>query len=302
MSFRLNGSTQLSLADTFGSMTARAKRFMEKSWAKVFADEIFPYIDEKPFSVLYSEKDSRPNTPVNVIIGGLILKELLGLSDDELLENLILDSRYQYALHTTSFREQPMSDRTLQRFRRRCCEYEAKTDTDLIHECVTSLSSRIAKMMGISDSVKRMDSMMIEANIRRLSRTELLYQCVSGLVRCMNKAGQEVPGEMQHYLEPSDYNRTFYHNKGEGVDSALGSILKDGEALLAREDLKEIEEYKLLERCFSEQTVTENGAARLRTPEDGGMDSTIMQNPSDPDATYLALILISERTRQDAIT
>lgn len=120
MSFRPNGSIQISFTDTFMNMTARAKRFMEKSWAKVFADEIFPHIDEKPFSVLHSQTASRPNTPVNVIVGGLILKELPGLSDDELLENRILDSRYQYALHTASCAEQPMSDKTLQRFRHRC--------------------------------------------------------------------------------------------------------------------------------------------------------------------------------------
>ena len=31
--------------------------------------------------------------------------------DDEMVENLMLDFRIQYALHTTSFEEQPLSDR-----------------------------------------------------------------------------------------------------------------------------------------------------------------------------------------------
>ena len=60
--------------------------------------------------MLYSNKASRPNTPVNVVVGALILKELLGLTDDEVVEGLMLDIRYQYALHTTSFEEQPLSD------------------------------------------------------------------------------------------------------------------------------------------------------------------------------------------------
>lgn len=286
MSFRPNGSTQLSLTDTFTNLTPRAQRFMEKSWAKVFADEIFPYIDEEPFRVLYSEKASRPNTPVNVIVGALILKEMHGLSDDELLENVYLDPRFQCALHTTSYTEQPLSDKTLQRFRRRCCEYEAETGEDLIHACITKFSSQIAKLMGISDKVKRMDSMMIEANIRYLSRTELLYRCVSNLVRSMKKCGHAVPDAMQHYLEAADYNRTFCHAKAEDTEKALDIILKDAQQLLAREDLQDIKEYQLLNRCFSEQVIVENGAARLRTAEDGGMDSSILQNPSDPDATY----------------
>ena len=52
---------------------------LEKSWAKTFADKVFPAIDENIFSVLYSKKASRPNTPVNVIVGALILKEALNV-------------------------------------------------------------------------------------------------------------------------------------------------------------------------------------------------------------------------------
>lgn len=77
---------------------------------KNFADKVFPAIDENIFSVLYSKKASRPNTPVNVIVGALILKEALNVTDDEIVEAMAFDIRYQYALHTTSFEEQPISD------------------------------------------------------------------------------------------------------------------------------------------------------------------------------------------------
>ncbi len=36
----------------------------------------------------------------------------------------MLDLHFQYALHTTSFVEQPISDKTLSRFRKRCYDYE----------------------------------------------------------------------------------------------------------------------------------------------------------------------------------
>lgn len=49
---------------------------------KVFANEIFPAINEKRFYVLYSDVTPKPNTPVNVIVGALIIKELFGYSDD----------------------------------------------------------------------------------------------------------------------------------------------------------------------------------------------------------------------------
>ena len=49
----------------------------------------------------------------------------------------------------------------------------------------------------------------------------------------------------------------------------------------------DVPEYQLLVRAFSEQVfVEEDGSLRLKTAEDGEMNSTILQNPSDPDATY----------------
>ncbi|MDQ9774878.1 hypothetical protein RF263_08810, partial [Acinetobacter baumannii] len=52
------------------------------------------------------------------------------------------------------------------------------------------------------------------------------------------------------------------------------------------DDYDDITEYQLLVRCLSEQTIVEEGFRRLRTKEDGGFHSGILQNPSDPDATY----------------
>ena len=129
MSFKVNSSQQISFNDSVFSLTAREKKALDNSWAKIFADEIFPNIDEERFSVLYSSKASRPNAPVNVIIGALIIKELFDYSDDEIVENLMLDLHLQYALHTTSFEEQPISDKTLSRFRSRCYNYETTHGT-----------------------------------------------------------------------------------------------------------------------------------------------------------------------------
>ena len=78
MSFRKNDAQQITFSDSLYGLTEREKKALDKSWAKIFADEVFPTIDEDRFSVLYSEKNSRPNTPVNVIIGALVLKELFG--------------------------------------------------------------------------------------------------------------------------------------------------------------------------------------------------------------------------------
>ena len=56
MSFKENPYQQLSFTDSLSGLTERVRKTLEKSWAKVFADELFPAINEKRFSVLYSDK------------------------------------------------------------------------------------------------------------------------------------------------------------------------------------------------------------------------------------------------------
>ena len=92
---------------------------------------------------------------------------------------------------------------------------------------MTGLGYKIAKMMEINPHIKRTDYMMIAANIRKLSRAELLYTCVAKLEAYLYKNGKEVlPETFHHYCDPSDYNKTFYIN-GSEMDTQLKSILED---------------------------------------------------------------------------
>lgn len=290
MSFVKNDSQQLTLNDTLWGLTAREKKMLDKSWATQFADRIFPLIDEEPFAVLYSDKASRPNTPVNVIIGALILKELRNQTDDEIFESLLFDARYQRALHTESFDEQPMSDTTLKRFRNRCLTYEVEHGVDLIHSCITELSAEMAKLMKISGQLQRMDSLMVASNIKRLSRMELLYTCVSDLVTYLHKTeGDDKLSGLEHYYDPNDMNAVIYHKKFESDDDRIQTILNDADKLLlsCEGGYDEVSQYQLLVRVIKEQTIRqEDGTLRLKTKEDGGMDSSILQNPADPEATF----------------
>ena len=44
------------------------------SWEQTFRPEVFECMEEELFAGMYSEKDSRPNAPANVLIGFEILK------------------------------------------------------------------------------------------------------------------------------------------------------------------------------------------------------------------------------------
>ena len=273
MAFVANTTQQLILMDSTFNLTEREKRFLEKSWAKIFAEKVFPAIDENIFSPLYSDKASRPNTPVNVIVGALILKEALGDTDDELVEALMFDIRYQYALHTTSFEEQPLSDRTLSRFRARVLAYETEHDVDLIHKCVVKMAKEIAEFMNLSPNMQRMDSMMIAANIKNLSLLELFYTCVANLAKIMKQRDISLPEEKHHYIEKDDYNRCIYHKRELDATERTVVVMHDAEKLIEICDktgeLDDTSEYQLLIRLLKERTIIDDdGSRRLRQKEE----------------------------------
>jgi len=188
MAFVENTYQQISIEDSFLNLSERTKKFILNSWAKPFADLIFPEINEKRFAVLYSDNDaSRPNNPVNAMIGALILKEMFNLTDEELLESIICDPRFQYALHTTSFIEQPFSDRSFSRFRERLYLYTLETGIDLLHEEMESMAKVFVKYMDINPTVKRMDSLMVSSSCKKMSRLEILYTTVANMVKKVDK-------------------------------------------------------------------------------------------------------------------
>lgn len=130
---------------------------------------------------------------------------------------------------------------------------------------------------------------MIESNIRKLSRMELIYTCISKLTMYVNKINDSaLPDDLKHYIAPDDFNRVIYHQRSTDADECMKQFLVDAGKLLAlcESDYNTSTEYDLFVRCLSGQTIVENGRRRLRTKEDSGMESTMMQNRSDPEVTF----------------
>src|SRR5699024_12660839 len=61
---------------------------LKQSWADDFYRLILTQINEERFSVLYSDKASRPNKPVNILVSLLILKQRNLLSVEEIIGSL----------------------------------------------------------------------------------------------------------------------------------------------------------------------------------------------------------------------
>jgi len=283
MSFHLNNAQQMALDDSLLSLTERERKYLNNSWAETFSKKIFPFIDEDRFSVLYSDNPaSRPNNPVNIYFGLLILREVFNQSDEEALNSLMFDIRYQHALHTTSFQEQPVSKNSLTNFRAAVYKYIQEYGIDLIQEEIEAQAKSFSKLLKIDGETVRMDSLMISSSCKKLSRLEIIYSTVARFIKVIDK--NILPERFKPYLEESHYNNTIYRSRDKDLNTKIKRVLKDGLKLysLYRKD-KEIsstEEFKLLSRMLKEQT----RKGRIKPSLEIAPDS--LQNPTDPDATY----------------
>ena len=293
MSFQLNNEPQMAIHDSLYNLTEREMKYLKGSWAEIFSKKIFPFIDEGRFSVLYSDNPAtRPNNPANVYFGLLILRDIFNQSDEEALNSLMFDLRYQYALHTTSFKEQPVSKNSLTNFRSAVYKYNQEHGVDLIQEEIESHAQQFSKLLKIEGKTIRMDSLMVSSSCRKLSRLEIIYSAcacshadrstVARLIKVIDK--NILPESFKPYLEESHYNDTIYRSRDKDLNSKIKRVLKDGLKLyfLSRKDkeISKTEEFKLLSRMLKEQT----RKGKIKTSLEIAPDS--LQNPTDPDATY----------------
>jgi hypothetical protein len=275
--------------DSLSNLTEREIKRLSGSWAKEFGDIIFPMIDESGFAVIYSDNPaSRPNNPVNVYFGLLLLKEVFSQSDEEVIDSLLFDIRYQYALHTTSFEEQPVSKNSLSNFRRAIYEYNEVSGRDLIKEEIESQAEMISKFLKIDEKMKRMDSMMISSSCKRLTRLEIVYNCVQRLVREADKYDDaKLTDKFRAYLNRKHKNDVIYRSRSVELSGKLIKIMNDAEELeklFAGTEIAETQSYKLLTRMIAEQTKEHEGKRELLQAKEISPDS--LQNPTDPDACY----------------
>lgn len=191
-----------------------------------------------------------------------------------------------------------LSDKTLSRFRKRYYDHEILYNKGLYHDCAKDLRSSIEKLMEVSGRVRRMDSMMTASKICKFSQMELLYTCISKLVKNVKKTNSSaLPDRLKHYTDPDSFNRAIYHQYSTDVGERMKQTLTDANQLLilCRSEYNDSTEYELSVRCLSEQTIVDNKNWKLRTKEDCDMQSTMLPTPSNPETTFRSKALKEHR-------
>ncbi len=131
-------------------LSPKQRQRLEASWAGIFYKEVFCQLDEATFAVLYSEKDSRPNVPVNILLGLEILKMQFGWTDEDLYDEYNYNLQVRYALGVYDLSAHEFNLRTLYNFRQRVHEYACATGVNLYQVVFENLTDEMLTRHSVS--------------------------------------------------------------------------------------------------------------------------------------------------------
>lgn len=271
----------------FGMETMLSKKMwqrLEGSWAAVFRREVFERIDEQIFAPLYSKTPSRPNAPVNVLVGFEILKAGLGVGDEEMYDLLCFDLRVRYALGIDDIATPPPFElRTVRNFRRRVREYEQRHGENLWAQVFAQITDEQLQTFGLQVGKQRFDSTQVLSCIADRERLELLIAVLQRVWRAVPERERERWAEQVAPYVGKRPHEIVYRIP---PDEKAGHMQAIGELLVSlREVVPEGSEARtLLERVLAEQYAWEGEEVRVRPAAEVPADS--VQSPDDMEATY----------------
>jgi hypothetical protein len=286
--YRKNRRTQQPLLlSNINDLPERSKKRLTQSWAEVFRQEVFLRINEDLFAVLYDGFPSRPNIPVNILMGLEILKGWRNWSDEELYDHFLFDLQVRYALGCDAFGEDDFDLRTLYYFRHRLSEYALVKGDHLVKKVFEGITDQQLGKLEIKTGMQRMDSTMITSQIADLSRLELLIQVVQRLYRTLKEADRVLYAVIfQPYIKESAGQYT-YRLKGKEVVwqhiEQVGQVLQD---LLGKliQDYAEDPVYQVAQRFFDENFKLVEAVVRGKTNEE--ISAGCLQSLDDLEASY----------------
>jgi hypothetical protein len=261
---------------------------LKESLEYAFYEEIFCRIPESVFAELYDDSPAtRPNAPVNRLVGALILQHMRDWTFEELIDRITFDVKVRAALGLWTLEEVAFCRATLFNFQKRVREHMGTTGRDIFACVFDLLTAEQIERFGLKGEIQRCDSTQVGSNIRAFTRIELLVEVVLRMWRVMGEAGQARHAEQfELYVKAKTSGHFLYRLRR----SELGAALEKLGAFYAwmvealKAEYGDTEIYRIVCRLFAEQFTCVEEKVAVRAGKEIRSDS--LQSPDDLDATY----------------
>jgi len=277
---------QIPLTSHVDELPEKLRKRLDRSWAGVFYQEFFCRLNEAPFGILYADFPSRPNVPVNVLVGLEYLKAGNGWTDEEMYDAFCYDVQVRYALGYRQLGEGEFELRTQYNFRERLSRHMQETGINLLDEAFEQVTDAQIGAFHLKTGKQRMDSMQVASNIRRMGRMQLLVEVLQRVHRMLNTGDQGRYAEAFAPYLKGHAGQYVYRMKSEETGTHLQRIGELMQRLLVELKVGYATEpvYQVLERVFGEHFQFEQTGVVTKPNE--ALSAASLQSPDDLEATY----------------
>ncbi|MFZ3151066.1 MAG: transposase [Anaerolineaceae bacterium] len=277
---------QLPLTSNVDELPPKLRKRLDTSWSGAFYREFFCRLDETPFAILYADCPSRPNIPVNVLVGLEYLKAGNGWTDEEMFDEFGYNSQVRYALGFRQLGEGDFEPRTLYYFRERLSRYMQETGINLLDQAFEQVTDKQITAYHLKTGKQRMDSTQIASNIREVSRLQLLVEVLQRVYRMLTEEDQGYYAEVFAPYIQGHAGQYVYHIKGQDTGEHLQKIGELMQHLLVELGSNYAQEpvYQMFMRVFGEHFRVEEKALKIKEGKE--LSASSLQSPDDLEATY----------------
>lgn len=283
--YKIVNPQQTRLFDPFDNvLTEKTRQRLLDDWPGVFRHVILELMPVDVISGHFDPVMGRPTKELYSMAGLILLMEFMDWTKDQALDAYRFGLNVHYALNLEPV-AQDISKRSLERYIR------LFEDDGLAKATMEKITTTLVEELGIKIDQQRLDSTHIFSDMASFGRTRLMGVAIKRFLT------QVIRDNKQDYYSLDDSFRQRYV---PGVNQLFADTKKDSESrrLLRQQvaedmytlirrfaDLDEYtrkDTYKALERIFYEQCDVSEDKVSIKQKTGGH----VMQNPSDPDATY----------------
>jgi hypothetical protein len=278
-------SRQKTIFDLEFDLPEKMLKRIKQTWAEVFLQIIMPILmkAEEDFADLYCRNNGAPNTPVALLLGVLILKDIFDLTDEETLEHLEYNILWQYALDIR-FEQAHICRKTLHNFRMKLLQ------SGRHRKIFNRLTKKIIDLFGLNVGRQRLDSTHVVGNMKIVGRLGLFVQTIEQFLFKLKRMAardpkfarvlKELPEHFhERYLEREGY---FGDARGSQAPRRLQTCARDIWQLLEiftnHPKISNLKQFKTLKRLFKEQ-------CEIITPEGGRVEVQAILPEADEQAS-----------------
>jgi hypothetical protein len=262
----------------FSPMTIK---FLSTDWPGVFRAQMLHLMPVEALGKHFDAKLGCPTKELYGMAGAIFLKEFFNLTIPQTVERYLTDAAWQYALNVNPM-EASLSHATVERYLKLFAE------NDLASEVLQRVTSALVQALELDVSRQRLDSTHLFSDMATFGRTKLMGVAIKRFLVQLKRHHPGLYGALDNdFLVRYAPSQAKLFGDFTGSRTALRQRTAEDLLMLVNrfaEDkrISAQSSYQAMTRILHEQCEVREEAVELKKKTGG----EVMQNPSDPDATY----------------